>query len=159
MEMGVDDGPERVGRLEAGKQFPSDPGRHSDHRCRVVAEPEGAALEIEGDGARPHETNFEHAFAEADRGAPRGEEGERRIDEALRKPMARNERMARPSPCAERLAQQPGGESGGAFRRVGVQAGKQERTPQARAARNIRAAPFRARAFFDRTATMGSALR
>ena len=60
--------------------------RHGDHRCRVVAEREGAALEIEGDGARPDETNFEHAFAEADRGAPRGEEGERRIDETLRKP-------------------------------------------------------------------------
>ena len=129
--MGVDDGPE-LRRAPRGREADPEPlqGGTAITTRVVVGERPRPGLEIETDGARPVEPDSAQAFAEADRCAPRREKGHRRIDEGRRKPLARDQRAARASACREGLAQQRRGESGRAFRRVGVQAGKQHRAPQ-----------------------------
>ncbi len=141
------------------------------------------AVEIEGDRAGPLETNGLQALAEARLPAARGKEGQRRIDEALRQAVRRDQRMAGVSAGAERLAHETGRERGRSFLRLRVEAGEQERTPQAFIERpgarhrfadrlglqaraessggapNIREARFRALAGAGRTATTEGARR
>ena len=109
-----------VWRRHARKKVLRDPWRHADNHRIVRAKRLRRAVKVERNGALALETDRPQALAEANHGAARGENGERRIDEAASEPMASEERVAGLSPRGESLAQQSRGKRGGAFPRISV---------------------------------------
>ena len=141
-EMRVDDPPEFLRRLDAGQKDPGRPRRNRDDDRVVPSENDGIRLEFERDRAVGCEANVAQTVAEAHGSAPAGDEADRRIDECRGQSLRCDQGSAGFPAAPERPAQERARQEGRAFFRIGVEAGEQERPPQALVERAV--APHRA---------------